>query len=347
MKKFLTEDSEKTKILSMHKALMKESMSSEEIDEQDVKGGINAQEDLLRKAVKSGCFKNGRILSNNQKTKYVYRTTTKSGKILDFYSDMTYKFQDGSKSGNWTCPQLATDAASQAAAQQTSQQTAADVESKIQSEIKKGWKKLETLRSEGADLTTLDRVYDTLVVGNITLYRPKGSSTTFTPGTSTQEFNSDQQSFVDRFVQKGYKLNPTRLEQSTMVKVTDKELGAPDDLFPNGLVMFYDPNKQSSITGREETVLGDIISNQSVDRNVCRKNIDDYYEAFKRNKSIVVDPATINKAKRIVQACKDEHYGKWGVAGGGKRLDDYLDILSGNKEGGPTSYGRDSAWRIQ
>lgn len=347
MKQFLTEDSEKTKILSMHKALMRESKSSEEIDEQDDKGGINSQEDLLRKAIKAGCFKNGKILSNNQKTKYVYRTTTKSGKILDFYSDMTYKFQDGSKSGNWSCPQLATDAASQAAAQQTSQETKLDNESKIASEIKKGWKKIETLKAEGIDLTTLDKVYDKITIGTVALYRPKGSSTVFTPGTSTQDFNNDQQSFVDKFVQKGYKLNPTRLEQSTMVKVTDKELGAPDDLFPNGLVMFYDPNKQSAISGRDETVLGDILDNQSVDRNVCRKNIDDFYKSFTRRNSILIDPATINKAKRIVQACKDEHYGKWGVAGGGNRLDGYLDILSGNKEGGPTSYGSDSSWRIK
>ena len=132
-----------------------------------------------------------------------------------------------------------------------------------------------------------------------------------------------------------------------MVKITDKELGAPDDLFPNGLVMWYNPNAQSEIKGRDGSVLGDILNNQSVDRNVCRKNVEDYFKSFQRKNSIVIDPATITKAKRIVQACKDEHYGKWGIAGGGNRLDGYLDILSGNKEGGPTSYGSDSIWRIK
>jgi hypothetical protein len=62
-----------------------------------------------------------------------------------------------------------------------------------------------------------------------------------------------------RFENLGYKLNPTRIEQSTMVKVTDKELGAPSDLFPNGLTMFYNPNQQSDITRSDATVLGDII----------------------------------------------------------------------------------------
>jgi hypothetical protein len=111
--------------------------------------------------------------------------------------------------------------------------------------------------------------------------------------------------------------------------------------------MWYDPNKQSEIKGRDGSVLGDILDNQSVNRNVCRKNIDDYFKSFQRRNSIVIDPATINKAKRIVQACKDQHYGKWGVAGGGNKLDNYLNILSGNKEGGPSSYGKDSVWRIK
>jgi hypothetical protein len=347
MEKYFIEESEKNEILSMHKALMKEQSSKEEVDEQDPKGGINSEEDMLRKAIKAGCLKSGKLLTNANRSKFVYRATTKSGKEVDFSADMSYKFKDGSGSGKWACPQLATAAAAEVAAQQTAAQTSADNESKIQTELKKGWKKLETLRAEGVDLTTLDKVYDTQVIGNVTLYRPKGSSTTFTAGTSTKDFNQDQQSFVDNFTAKGYKLNPTRLEQSTLVKITDKELGAPADLFPNGLVMWYDPNKQSDIRGRDGSVLGSILDNQSVDRNVCRKNIDDYFKSFQRKNSIVIDPATINKAKRIVQACKDEHYGKWGVAGGGNRIDNYLDILSGNKEGGPTSYGDDSIWRIK
>jgi hypothetical protein len=338
MKQFLVEDSEKNKILRMHKSLLEQTNNKPMTDEE-----------TLRAAISVGCLKNGSLKRQKSTGKLFYRreSTKQAGKMIRYYPDMSFEFEDGSNKGKWKCPEIATAAAAQATAQQTAAQTTADNESKIASEIKKGWKKLETLRAEGVDLNTLDRVYDTQVVGNITLYRPKGSSTTFTPNTSTTDFNRDQLAFVSKFEQKGYKLNPSRIEQSTMVKVTDKELGAPDDLFPNGLVMYYDPNKQSAISGRDETVLGSILDNQSVDRNVCRKNIDDYFKSFQRKNSIVIDPATINKAKRIVQACKDEHYGKWGIAGGGNRIDNYLDILSGNKEGGPTSYGDDSIWRIK
>jgi hypothetical protein len=212
--------------------------------------------------------------------------------------------------------------------------------------MKKGWKKLETLKAEGVDLTTLDKVFDKQVIGNVALFRPKGSSTTFTPGTSTSDFNNDQQSFVDTFIAKGYKLNPTRLEQNSLVKVTGEQLGAPADLFPNGLVMWYDPNKQSTISGGENSILSDILDNQSINRTTCRKNVKDFFELYRRRNSAQVDPATVDRAKRIVQACRDEHYGKWGVAGG-KNVDEMLDILSGRKEGGPLSTGPTAIFRIK
>jgi hypothetical protein len=333
MKKYLIVESEKKEILSMHKSLF---------NEQTMKGGINSEEDTLRKLIKSGCIKNGKLLTNSDRSKFVYRLITKSGKEIDFFADMTYKFKDGSKSGKWTCPQLDNLASTEASATQA----AADLESKIATEIKKGWKKLEILKAEGVDLTTLDKVFDKQVIGNVALFRPKGSSTTFTSGTSTVDFNNDQQSFVDTFVAKGYKLNPTRLEQSSLVKVTGEQLGAPADLFPNGLVMWYDPNQQSTIRGRESNILGDILDNQSINRNTCRKNVEDFYELYRRRNSTQADPATVDRARRVVQACRDEHYGKWGVTGG-KKFDQILDILSGRKEGGPLTTGASSIFRIK
>ena len=333
MKKYLIVETEKKEILSMHKSLF---------NEQTMKGGINSEEDTLRKLIKSGCIKNGKLLTNSDRSKFVYRLITKSGKEIDFFADMTYKFKDGSKSGKWTCPQLDNLASTEASATQA----AADLESKIATEIKKGWKKLEILKAEGVDLTTLDKVFDKQVIGNVALFRPKGSSTTFTSGTSTVDFNNDQQSFVDTFVAKGYKLNPTRLEQSSLVKVTGEQLGAPADLFPNGLVMWYDPNQQSTIRGRESNILGDILDNQSINRNTCRKNVEDFYELYRRRNSTQADPATVDRARRVVQACRDEHYGKWGVTGG-KKFDQILDILSGRKEGGPLTTGASSIFRIK
>ena len=212
--------------------------------------------------------------------------------------------------------------------------------------MKKGWKKLETLKAEGVDLTTLNQVFDKQVIGNVALFRPKGDVSTFTSNTSIAKFNQDQLDFIDRFTQKGYKLNPTRIEQMNLVKVTGEQLGAPSDLFPNGLVMWYDANQQSSIGGREDSVLSDILDNQSIDRTACRKNIEDFYELYRRRNSAQVDPATIDRARRVVQACKDEHYGKWGVTGGNK-FDGILDTLSGSKQGGPGTQGPSSIFRIK
>lgn len=107
MKRLITENLEKNKILSIHKSSLKEQHSSKEIDEQpQAKGGINSQEATLRNAEKNKCLKNGRLLTNADRSKFVYRATTKSGKEVDFFADMTYKFKDGSKSGKWSCPEM-------------------------------------------------------------------------------------------------------------------------------------------------------------------------------------------------------------------------------------------------
>ena len=337
MKQFLIEEeSEKKNILSMHKSLMKEQTRAT--------GELDENERILRKAITAGCLKNGSLKRQKSTGKLYYKkeSTKQVGKFVRFFPDMTFAFEDGSKKGKWVCPQLA----NAVAAEVVTQQTAADNESKIATMKKQGYKTLDELRKEGVDLNTLDKVFRKVTVGNVDLYISAGT-TNFTPNTSTSDFNKDQLSFISTFEQKGYKLNPSRIEQSTLVKVTDKDLGAPADLFPNGLVMWYNPNAQDEIKRNQGSVLADVLSNQSIDRQACRKNVTDYFETFRRKNSIVIDPATINKAKRIVQACKDEHYGMWGIAGGGNRLDNYLDILSGNKEGGPTSYGDDSIWRIK
>ncbi len=320
----------------MHKALMKEQTRAT--------GELDESERILLKAMTAGCLKGGSLKRQPSTGKIYFKkeSTKQAGKFVRFYGDMSYEFEDGSKKGKWACPQLA----NVAAAEVVTQQTAADNDSKIATLKKQGYKTLDELRKENVDLNTLDKVYKKVTIGNVDLYISAGT-TDITQNISTTDFNKNQNDFIDRFVAKGYKLNPSRIEQSTLVKVTDKELGAPADLFPNGLVMWYNPNAQDDIKRNQGSVLADVLSNQSIDRQACRKNVTDYFETFRRKNSIVIDPATITKAKRIVQACKDEHYGKWGIAGGGNKLDNYLDILSGNKEGGPTSYGDDSIWRIK
>ena len=67
----------------------------------------NQDFEFLKNAISVGCLKNGNVLTNSDKSRYVYRAITNTSKReVDFYPDMTYKFRDGSKSGKWECPQL-------------------------------------------------------------------------------------------------------------------------------------------------------------------------------------------------------------------------------------------------
>jgi hypothetical protein len=329
-------------ILEMHFKMKKPLISEQVVT--DLKSQLN-------KILTDGCVKNGKIVTMQTKNPALQfaikqESTKTPGKFRYFFADGRAGIFNADGKFEFLPGKLDCTEVQQAAAQAVTAATQSEIDSKIATEMKKGWKKLETLKAEGVDLTTLDKVFDKIVIGNVTLFRPKGSSTTFTSGTSTADFNNNQQSFVDTFIAKGYKLNPTRLEQNSLVKVTGEQLGAPADLFPNGLVMWYDPNKQSTIRGGENSILGDILDNQSINKNTCRKNVKDFFELYRRRNSAQVDPATVDRAKRIVQACRDEHYGKWGVTGG-KNVDEMLDILSGRKEGGPLSTGPSAIFRIK
>lgn len=322
-------------ILEMHSKMKKPLISEQVVT--DLKSQLN-------KILTDGCVKNGKIVTMQTKNPALQfaikqESTKTPGKFRYFFADGRAGIFNADGKFEFLPGKLDCTEVQQVATQ-------SEIDSKIATEMKKGWKKLETLKAEGVDLTTLDKVFDKIVIGNVALFRPKGSSTTFTSGTSTADFNNNQQSFVDTFIAKGYKLNPTRLEQNSLVKVTGEQLGAPADLFPNGLVMWYDPNKQSTIRGGENSILGDILDNQSINKNTCRKNVKDFFELYRRRNSAQVDPATVDRAKRIVQACRDEHYGKWGVTGG-KNVDEMLDILSGRKEGGPLSTGPSAIFRIK
>jgi hypothetical protein len=305
----------------------------------------------LEKFLSDGCVKNGVIVSMQSTNPLLQlaikqESTRTPGKFRYVFSDNRIGSFNENGKFEFSPSKMSCRAVQQSAAATVTATQQSEIDSKIATEMKKGWKKLETLKDEGVDLTTLNQVFDKQVIGNVALFRPKGDVSTFTSNTSIAQFNQDQLDFIDRFTQKGYKLNPTRIEQMNLIKVTGEQLGAPSDLFPNGLVMWYDANQQSSIRGREDSVLSDILDNQSINRNACRKNIEDFYELYRRRNSAQVDPATIDRARRVVQACKDEHYGKWGIIGGNK-FDDILDLLSGSKQGGPGTQGPSSIFRIK
>lgn len=141
-----------------------------------------------------------------------------------------------------------------------------------------------------------------------------------------------------------YIVSPTEGEKLTLKPIVISS--APKELFPNGLTLWYNPSGQKNLK-KDDTAIGKQLEDQQIDRNACRSFITQFYTSFKRKNSIVLDPASFQQQKDRTQACKDAYYNKWGVLGDGKKLDQYLDILSGNLAGGPTSYGSDSQWRIK
>ncbi len=110
---------------------------------------------------------------------------------------------------------------------------------------------------------------------------------------------------------------------------------------------YIDPNKQSELT-RKDSLLTDLLKNQSISKSVCRQQIKQFVDMYKGKAE--ADASTIMKTKNIVQRCKNQHYGKFGVLGvGGDKIDELLDMLSGSAAGGPPTSSKDpkSIFRIK
>ena len=262
----------------------------------------------------------GKLVKLTARNIYAYKDTTKSGKIIYFLPDMTYELKDGSKKGKWSCSGL-----------NAIVQTQTDTQSKIATELKKGWKTLDTLRAEGVDLNTLDKVFDIENIDGTNLYRPKTNSENVSLNVSTPEMEQQKKAFIDSWEAKGYKMNPTPIEKLSLSK---KEIQTPPGLFPSGLIMWYDPNTQSELKRGSSSVSNEL-ENQQIPIGTCRNYIKIYFAAYK-NRTVMND-AEFNQLKNAVQACKNQHNGKWGVFGIADNIQKYLDVLSGVVGGGTPS----------
>jgi hypothetical protein len=354
MKQFLISEEERISILLKHKALMKEQTQGVQ--------KTRTPEQNLRLAIKGGCIRNGGLFTTkDDPTKYVYRAVSDPGVVpqfnVDFFGDMTYRIRQSGKTGRWKMCQKAIDmetkAANDAAA---AAELKKDNDLKLASYKKLNWKTKDEMIAAGVDVTVLDNntVYDVLTVGNTKLYKPKGQKNDVVQGASTEEFNADEKDFLDRYDKLGYKLNPTQIERESLTPITAKQLGARPDMFPHGITLYYDPNKQSKLTTSMSDDLGTELTNQTPPRDVCKIKIENFYNYFRKRNSVLPDPDAyrraapkITKARLVVQACKDEYYPKkWGILNGGNQLNEYIEILSGDSQGGPSSQGPDKIFRL-
>lgn len=146
-----------------------------------------------------------------------------------------------------------------------------------------------------------------------------------------------------------YKTSLTDEEKATQAYVPVIAPGS-EKVFPNGgLTVYYNPNKASTVTS---SVLNTILTNQTITRDACRKNVMDYYLAFTRRNSVTIPGKSFDEAKKIVQNCADSYYKNWGLIGslkkgeGNSTLDKNIDILRGGM-GGPSAYGDDAKWKLK
>jgi hypothetical protein len=107
------------------------------------------------------------------------------------------------------------------------------------------------------------------------------------------------------------------------------------------------PQKSTDVRRGKERLLKQPLKDDSVSVLNCRKQIDDLYDAWvQRNSSTPETKAAVPKIRDIVQACYDQHKGKFLL---GKDADNKLTILSGRntKVGGPLENGSTAIYRIK
>ena len=332
MKNNLISESEVKEILSMHKSL-------KEQDEKKISLDVTSDLVKLRKAITAGCLKSGKILTNANQSKYVYRATSKTGKTVDFTADMNYKFKDGSKSGKWKCDEIAQMAASAAqTAAQVAQQQAANAADTSLVQQEGGWQEAKDIKTTRENLEN-PLMFEKKVVNGVTLYRS-------VPGSGiTGGLTPDQTKTIEKWKAQGAKLRKELDPEEAKTWSSRVVSPASEGYFSQDLVMYFPPENVVGANGSSiESQFNSAVSSQTPSsKGDCRDTIEAYYKAYVTKKRI--QPNAFEPMKEKVQACANEFNGKWG--GVLSKIDNYVDILRGVKEGGPTSYGSDSKWRIQ
>lgn len=331
------ETSEVKRILEMHSNLKKKPLLEQNTDNSSVIPTVNQDEvdlKLIRDAITAKCLKNGKsqYLKGTKKPVYVV-TTAKSGKVVVFYPDMTYKFVDGSKSGKWKCSGLTTlaNTAAQQAAQQAS--NTEDIK-RVKAEGK--WLEASETNTTRENLEN-PKMYEKKVVSGVTLYRPVISS-----GVASG-LTDEQKKVIEKYTNLGGKLRKD-LDAEEAQTWTSKVVYPAGTLFSQDLVMYFPPSNVSGTEGGNiETQFNNAVTNQTpTSKRDCKNTIEAYYNAWKTKKRI--EPNTFIPMKEKVQACSNEFDGKWG--GMLSSVDNYVETLRGGS-GGPLSYGEDAKWRLK
>ena len=318
MKRFYINETEKKAILSMHKSLMKEQVSTTPVVDPDLQ--------KLRDMETNGCIKNGKIYTIKSTGKYIYRATSKTGKQINFFADETYEIIDPTtktkiKSGKFSCPAAVAAGVSRA-------QTTTDME---REKTQGGWKERKDISATDSEISTLYEKHP-----KYDLYKLKATSQI------TGGLSDDQKAFITVWENNGYKLNLTPEERASGF-FTPHTIPGSEGIFPApGLKMWA-----SAQSLKDKKITSDVKTNvklQTMDKSDCKEAIEQFYKGFKEGTTL----PNSDLIKEKVQRCKKKFYKKWsklGIFDGGNKLDDMLDILGGG-ENGPGRYGPTSKWFI-
>ena len=314
MKKFILEESEITRILSMHKVI-KEQVTS-------TTSNVDQSLQKLRDSVIAGCLSNGKIYLNKTKNTYFYRGVKQSTKQeIDFFPDMTYNFVDGSKKGKWFCN------STQKAAKDASTLAATTDSTNNLTKMKdRGWMEYSELTEKGfSTLEAKEGKYPTTQfdMGNgnkITLYKPKNI------GGELKQYTKVQQDLLNKYTKSGYKLKS---------QIGLDEIGSWEQFtlnFPDGsgsVVLYKNPSSLSKVTFTTSTKeKGDTLISGDNRAKVCREKIKDFADSA--NKKLKLPMSQINADKTFVMACRDQFGMKYNDLGVTKKN---LEYLTGQRDG--------------
>lgn len=318
-------------ILEMH-TKMKKPLISEQVDT-DLKTKLN-------KILTDGCVKNGKIVSlqtTNPALQFAIKqeSTKTPGKFRYFFADGRAGMFDENKKFKFLSGKLDCTGVQQAsAAAALSATTAANIADTNLLKKEGGWQEASEIKTTRENLEN-PQLFEKKVVNGVTLYRSVISSGV------TAGLTDEQIKVIEKYTKLGGKLRKN-LDAEEAQTWTSKVVYPAGTLFSEDLVMFFPPsNAIGADGGNVEQQFTNAISNQTpTSKRDCKDTIEAYYEAWRTKKRI--EPNTLLPMKEKVQACANEFEGKWG--GVLSRIDNYVDILRGDKEGGPLS---DSKWRIE
>jgi hypothetical protein len=340
MNKFIIEESEVKRILSMHKSLIKEQSPTTAAD---VSKSIK---DQLTVFTTNGCVENGKVVpmktTNPQKSYAIRQESRKTpGKVRYLFIDNTVGISDDTGKftflpNKWACNTGAIQ--NKSSAEQAAATAATASKENLERTKKSGnWKERNEISDTNANLEN-PKMYEKTVVDGVTLYRDVISSGV------AEGLTPEQIKVIKKYTDLGYKLRKDL--DAEEAQTWSKEVVYPaGTLFSQDLVMFFPP---SNVRGAEGTVIqkafNDAVSNQRPESiKDCKDTIRAYYDAWKTKKR--VEPNTFLPMKEKVQACVDNFGGNWGIPALTK-IDDYVEILTGGI-GGPSKMGDDAKWRLK